>query len=95
MNRVRVQPIIIMQAWNDHCKNITIFLFFPSMLQRGQDYSDAYDGDQPEAQQSGLLINPAVAEVVASKAGMVQSNIIPNIVVTRRPVKHCLKQLVN
>ena len=53
--------------------------------QRPSDYSDAYDGHQPEGE-SNLLINPAVAAVVASKAGMVTSPILPGIGASRRSV---------
>ena len=62
-------------------------------MQRPSDYSDAYDGDQPEAESTGLMINPAVAAVVASKAAMVTSPILPGVVVTgnRRPVRGTLE----
>ena len=52
--------------------------------QRSAEYSDAYDGDQTE-ESSGLMINPAVMAVVASKAAMVTSPILPGIV-NRRAV---------
>ncbi len=56
-------------------------LLLPRPTQRGSDYSDVYDGDQPDAE-SGLLINPAVAAVVASKAVSVSSPIVPAILQT-------------
>lgn len=49
-------------------------------MQRPTDYSDAYDGDQPEAESTGLMINPAVVAAVASKAAMVTSPILPGMV---------------
>lgn len=40
---------------------------------RGAEYSDAYDGDQPDTESTGLLINPAVAAAVASTAAAIVS----------------------
>ena len=55
-------------------------LSLPPSLQRGPEYSEAYDSaNQPETE-SGLMINPAVMEAVASKAASVTSNIVPDMV---------------
>ena len=53
--------------------------------QRGPNYSDAYDGDLADGESSGLLINPAVMQAVASKAAMVSTPILPGSA-PRRPV---------
>ena len=53
--------------------------------QRGPSYSDAYDGDLADGESAGLLINPAVMQVVASKAAMVSTPILPGSG-SRRPV---------
>ena len=55
--------------------------------QRGPSYSDAYDGDLADGETSGLLINPAVMQAVASKAAMVSTPILPGSA-SRRPVSN-------
>ena len=52
--------------------------------QRGPNYSDAYDGDLPDGEGPGLLINPAVMQAVASKAAMVSTPILPGSGITNR-----------